>query len=258
VARFPDAVQVPATKRGVPFTVEPGRVGHHKTQTKGGTGSSLYGASGSWPNFTVRADRVEQHYDTEVGGRAFVNASGGVETNSFGVVQIEVVGFSGVTMHGDSARRPRGAREVRPGVFVDPGGHNRSVAGWRARGHFAHSQVPENHHWDTAYTDLEWFVLNQAMTPTATAAVLSSWKVLPMFQPAVPVVDALATPKGDGAWLLSADGAIFTTGAAPYLGGMNTEEMRPHFAGRTAARLEREGDGYRIVATSGEKYVPTR
>jgi hypothetical protein len=231
------------------------------------------------PNFTVRPDRVEQHYDTEVGGRAFVNARGGIETNSFGVVQIEIVGFSGVTMPGDTARRlidllhfledehaipwvwpngrPRAAREVRPGVFVDPGGHNRSVAGWRTRGHFAHSQVPENHHWDTAYTDLEWFVLNQAMVPAATAAVLSTWKVQPMFQPAVPVVDALATPKGDGTWLLSADGAIFTTGAAPYLGGMNTEKMRAHFAGRTAARLERNAEGYRIVATSGEKYVPT-
>lgn len=76
--------------------------------------------------------------------------------------------------------------------------------------------------------------------------------------PPATVVDALATPKADGAWLLGPDGAIWTTGAAPYLGGMNTSQNRPDFVGRTAARLERFGTGYRIVATSGETYVPKR
>lgn len=272
----------PSVRPGLEYTTDgPERVGHHKTVTDGGTGRSLYGASGYWPQLTIGPGVIRQHLDTEVGGYALENDKGGVETNRLGVVQLEIIGRPGVTMgkttadtlictlkqledlHGIPWAWPNGrpvkAREIRPGVFVDAGGHNRSTAGWLRPGHFDHGSIPENAHWDTAYTDLEWLVLNQAMAPQATAEVLTTWKVRPMFDPAVPVVDALATEDGDGCWLLAADGAIYTTGAAPWLGGMNDERNRKDFAGRTAARLERHGvGGYRIVATSGEKYVPAR
>lgn len=79
----------------------------------------------------------------------------------------------------------------------------------------------------------------------------------PMFSPPVSVVDALDAPFG-GCWLLAADGAIYTTGAAPYLGGMNDPLNRADFTARTAARLEPHEGGYRVVATSGESYVPRR
>jgi GH25 family lysozyme M1 (1,4-beta-N-acetylmuramidase) len=81
-------------------------------------------------------------------------------------------------------------------------------------------------------------------------------KVAPVFAPALSnIVDALNAPYG-GCWLLGADGAIYTTGNAPYFGGMNTDLNKQDFAGRTAARLAPFQGGYQIVATSGEIYVP--
>lgn len=66
------------------------------------------------------------------------------------------------------------------------------------------------------------------------------------------IVADLAAPQG-GFWLLLEDGAIWTFGAAPFKGGVNGKD---YFAGRKAARLEPNGDGYAIIATSGERYVP--
>ena len=39
---------------------------------------------------------------------------------------------------------------------ADPGGHKRDVALWTTKGgHYGHSHVPENVHWDPAYTTAE-------------------------------------------------------------------------------------------------------
>lgn len=92
----------------------------------------------------------------------------------------------------------------------------------------------------------------------AAGPVAQPPEVAPMFDPPlVSIVDALPAPHG-GCWLLAADGAIYTTGPAPYLGGMNDEKNALAFVFRRAARLEPYQGGYRIVATSGEKYVPAR
>jgi hypothetical protein len=80
-------------------------------------------------------------------------------------------------------------------------------------------------------------------------------KVLPALAPPVATVDALEAPFG-GCWLLTADGAVYTAGAAPYRGGMNDARNRADFAGRTAVRLEPFEGGYQVVASSGERYVP--
>jgi hypothetical protein len=270
MARYSEAQWDPARysdgrpRSGVPFVREARAVVHHKTQTDGGTGWSLYGRTGSWPHFTV-------HFDTEVGARALVNSKGGVETNADGVIQIETVGWSGVDMdpatlghlvkllkwiattHDIPWVWPNGRPRPAADGPRDPGGHNRNPWTWGFRGHFGHSQVPENTHWDPAYTDWEWWWLNAAFESMAVAALTALQRVDPMFNPPVPAVAAIATPSGYGVWLLTSDGGVFTAGDAPYLGGMNGST---HFVGRTAAKLERHGDGYVIVATSGERYVP--
>lgn len=76
----------------------------------------------------------------------------------------------------------------------------------------------------------------------------------PAFDPPVQlrIVADLGAPTG-GVWILLEDGAIWTLGNAQYKGGTNGKD---YFAGRKAARLEPSGDGYVIVATSGEKYGP--
>lgn len=93
-------------------------------------------------------------------------------------------------------------------------------------------------------------------------------KVHPMFTPPLQlanVVDTLARDSG-GVWLLHSDGRVTFVGEGEgnvKRGGMLTPEDRKAFQGRRAARLEArkaEGgrDGYTIVATSGEKYVPSQ
>lgn len=93
-------------------------------------------------------------------------------------------------------------------------------------------------------------------------------KVHPMFKPALNftnVVDTLSHPAG-GCWMLHADGRVTYIGEGEgnvKHGGMVSTTDRKNFQGRIAARLEprkAEGgrDGYTIVATSDEKYVPSQ
>lgn len=152
---------------------------HHKTVTKSDNAAALYAASGSWPHFTVSDAGVQQHYDTDTGSRALKNAAGGVQTNSDSAIQIEVVGMPGITMSGkcmdhlvallkwlrDSQGIPWRWPEGRPPVDARTGygarNGRRHANTWDSHGgHYGHSQVPENDHWDPAYTDLEWFCLH--------------------------------------------------------------------------------------------------
>jgi surface antigen len=58
-----------------------------------------YGGGGSAPHFTIDLVKKQgyQHYSLDVPSKALVNSGGGVETNSAGAVQIEIVGFSRTT-----------------------------------------------------------------------------------------------------------------------------------------------------------------
>jgi hypothetical protein len=149
----------------------PFKIVHHTTE--GGTAQGAFDAfraHRSDPHFTVDATTIYQHIDTGVAARALRNPAGGVETNRDSAVQIEVVGFAHrpktrATL--ENVRRlcrwiesthnvpkvwPNGP--PKPAVNgADPGGHNRNAANWDAKGgHYGHSNVPENTHWDPAYT----------------------------------------------------------------------------------------------------------
>ena len=101
------------------------------------------------------------------------NAPGGVETNRASAIQIEVVAFAGqpkdVTtlqtvaqlcrwiegQHGIQQDWPNGQPRWSTNG-QNPGGHNRNAAMWAQEGgHYGHSQVPENDHWDPGYTPAE-------------------------------------------------------------------------------------------------------
>lgn len=140
-------------------------------------GSSLEGAcaayksSNSWPHMTVDARpgvpyRICGHLGFDVAGRALKNLSGGVETNTAGVIQVEVVG---------SATSPGGidwewiGREVVGPVATETGIPLTSTVTWVAypasygktapqrlspsqwtkyKGILGHQHVPENDHGD--------------------------------------------------------------------------------------------------------------
>jgi hypothetical protein len=174
MAKCPFAVWKPISGGLGPYTGGPFKIVHHTTE-----GSSVQGAFDAFeknrsdPHFTVDSTTIYQHIDTEMTARALRNAPGGVETNRDSTVQIEAVGFAGkpkskATLqnvaklcrwleetHGIPRVWPNGL--PKPAVNgADPGGHNRNAANWNSKsGHYGHSQVPENTHWDPAYTQAE-------------------------------------------------------------------------------------------------------
>lgn len=94
---------------------------------------------------------------------------------------------------------------------------------------------------------------------TAAAVVVPPKECAAMFNPPAQVVDVLMTPDGHGCWMVGPDGAIYTVGTAPYLGGMNTGANVAAFAGKVAAKIEPRDDGhagYQIRATNGRVFVP--
>lgn len=167
----PFATQDPINGPVNSYTGEPFRIVHHVTD-----GSTYAGARGTYvveknePHFTVDSKSIYQHIDTGKASRSLKNAEGGVETGRASAVQIEVVGFTNQPK--DAATLKNVARLCRwiekthavpqtwpnglplpPKNGKDPGGHNRDAKTWTAKGgHYGHSHVPENDHWDPAYT----------------------------------------------------------------------------------------------------------
>ena len=60
--------------------------------------------------------------------------------------------------------------------------------------------------------------------------------------------DAASTPSGEGAWVVSADGGIFSFGDAPFLGSMGGRRLNQPIVGMAA---HPGGNGYWLVASDG-------
>jgi N-acetylmuramoyl-L-alanine amidase len=174
VARCPFATWRPISGSCGPNLGGPFKIVHHTTEGSTAEGAlSAFQSHRSDPHFTVDGTRIFQHIDTSEGARALRNDAGGVQTNRDSAVQIELVGFAHLPKdrraltnvarlcrwieetHGVAKTWPAGlplpARNGR-----DPGGHNRDPQIWDSTsGHYGHSQVPENTHWDPGYTQAE-------------------------------------------------------------------------------------------------------
>ena len=171
MARCPFAVWTPISGPVGSHVAGPYRIVHHTTE--GSTAAGAFAAfkkNRSDPHFTVDQHKIYQHIDTAQAARALRNAQGGVQTNRLSAIQIEVVGTAArpkprqtlenvsrlcrwlERTHGIPCAWPAGL----PKTVVngkDPGGHNRDPRIWAAKGgHYGHSQVPENSHWDPGYS----------------------------------------------------------------------------------------------------------
>lgn len=185
MARCPFATWRPISGSSGPHLGGPYKIVHHTTE-----GSSAQGAMAAFrqnrsdPHFTVDGSDIYQHIDTAEGARALRNDAGGVQTNRDSAVQIELVGFAHLPKDGRAltnlarlcrwieqehgvprvwpSGRPLPARNGR-----DPGGHNRDATTWDTRGgHYGHCHVPENTHWDPAYSAAEAdFLLAATFSP---------------------------------------------------------------------------------------------
>ena len=159
----------------------PFKIVHHTTEGSTASGAmQAFAANRSDPHFTVDRTQIYQHIDTNEGARALRNAPGGVQTNRDSAVQIELVGFAHLPKDPQAlqnlARLCRWIEQVHdvprewPAGFPrpakngkDPGGHLRDARLWDTRsGHYGHCHVPENTHWDPAYSAAEARFLMEA------------------------------------------------------------------------------------------------
>ncbi|HVT17519.1 MAG TPA: N-acetylmuramoyl-L-alanine amidase [Thermoanaerobaculia bacterium] len=161
-----------------PYTAGPFRIVHHTTE-----GTTYEGALEAYRqgrgdlHFTVDGAQIYQHIDTSETARSLRHPAGQLETNRHSAVQIEIVGFAGspkdpaaLTSVARLCRWIEATHEVPqrwpngPPRFStnnqDPGGHNRDPLTWDTQGgHYGHSQVPGNTHWDPGYVAAEVVVV---------------------------------------------------------------------------------------------------
>ncbi|EJN22768.1 putative esterase of the alpha-beta hydrolase superfamily [Pseudomonas sp. GM78] len=173
MAKCPFAEQRPITGTSGSYTGGVFKIVHHTTEGGSAEGAfTAFKSNRSDPHFTVDASKIYQHIDTDTAARSLRNAEGGVQTNRDRALQIEVVGFAGKPKNKATlknlARLCRWLEQIHDVPLVwpaglpkpakngkDPGGHLRSTENWAKGGHFGHCHVPENTHWDPAYTKTE-------------------------------------------------------------------------------------------------------
>lgn len=175
MSRCPFAIWKPLSGPSGAYTSGPYKIVHHTTE--GSTAKGAFAALGSAhadSHFVVDEKDIYQLIDTGVASRSLRNAAGGVQTNRDSAIQIEMVGFAGKPKNRNTLANVRrlcrwieathDVPRVWPNGYpmpptikgADPGGHNRNAVNWDTKGgHYGHSQVPENTHWDPAYTKEE-------------------------------------------------------------------------------------------------------
>jgi len=174
MAKCPFAISKPISGPVGSYVGGPFKIVHHTTEGSSAAGAfDAFRTNRSDPHFTVDSTAIYQHIDTDMAARSLQNLSGGVQTNRDSAVQIEVVGFAGQPkskatllnvaklcrwiegVHGVPRVWPNGLPKPSSNGH-DPRGHNRNATNWNTlSGHYGHCHVPENIHWDPAYTEEE-------------------------------------------------------------------------------------------------------
>jgi hypothetical protein len=171
MAVWKDAKSMPLPWGAGHYVVGPFKIVHHTTEGSSAEGAFEAYDKDHWiPHFTVDAQQIYQHLDTLVSATALQHPAGTVETNRSSAIQFEVVGFAGrpkdratlknVALLCRWIEATHGVPPVWPSGYPDPpidgrdpGHHNRSVVNWTTKGgHYGHCHVPNNVHWDRAYT----------------------------------------------------------------------------------------------------------
>jgi hypothetical protein len=172
MAIYPDAIWVQGNNAGN-YLGGPWRIVWHTTEGRTARGAiATVRARNHWPHFIVDENNVYQHIDTDFAARALNNSPGGVQTNRWHAVQIELVARAAqakpialLVLAARLARwieRTHGVPRVWPNGTPlparnghNPGGHNRDSTTWQTQGgHYGHCHVPENNHWDPGYLNL--------------------------------------------------------------------------------------------------------
>ena len=130
-----------------------------------------YETSGGIPHFTILTTGIiYQHYACSMYSRALRNLRGGVETNTDGAIQVEIVGFAGrehtLAQRNAIIQLAKWLTEENHVAPVFPMGRlskpylQATEDQWdNGVGHFAHGHIPEQDHTDPNMTDLTWAAL---------------------------------------------------------------------------------------------------
>jgi hypothetical protein len=176
----PDAERVPGNNAGLYMPFSTWSFLLHTTEGyRLADALSAYKANNSWPHMTLDADRevLWQHVPFNRPARALKNASGGVQTNRYRVIQLEIIGraaespgWSQVKLQriGHLLARVRELCRFRleapypflgpeAGFLAGPNAKQRmSFAQWyRFDAICGHQHAPENDHWDPGAVNVQ-------------------------------------------------------------------------------------------------------
>ena len=238
---------------------------------------AAYVKNNSAPHFTITYERqavkLYQHSPLDRAGRALKNASGGVQTNRRRCIQIEIVCFADMAkavaykgiyvaglpdpylagiaslmrwIEGETGIQPNYPTFKKyPASYGTNNGVRFSFSQWRSfNGWCGHQHVPENSHGDPGEIPI-----TRLFDPPPPQHDPRSTVYDPPFQIPFDIVSSLRAPNG-GVWVLTKDGRIYAFHAPDY----GAPYGRSYWVGRTARELVPNGDGFTVVATSGESY----
>lgn len=250
----------------------PYKIVHHTTE--GSTAQSAfdaYKANMSDPHFTLDHVTIYQHIDTGTAARSLENLDGGVDTNRDSAIQIEVVGYAGRPKdkwtllnlarlcrwlekeHAIPKEWPNGFPKP-PKNGKDPGGHNRNSKNWDTKGgHFGHCHVPENTHWDPAYTQAEVDLLMAAEFDNKGTLLNPDQPAIAGFDPESAEGEAVFTVIEDH-HSVGADDAPGEGAVDPLLAAI-TDEMVAEALAAAAEDVDGQDDWRDLISQRGYEFI---
>lgn len=170
MSRCPFAIWQPVKYDAGSYTGGPFRIVHHTTEGNTAKGNLAVFAKKHAPHFLVDHTGIWQLIDTLRAAPTMRNNENPPETNRLSAIQIEIVGFAGKPKNRATLANvavlcrwieaEHGVPRVWPNGYPvpavegkDSNKHNRDAHTWSTQGgHYGHEHVPENIHWDPAYT----------------------------------------------------------------------------------------------------------
>jgi hypothetical protein len=189
-----------------------------------------YRANRSAPHFTVAGSRVWQHVPINRAARSLQNAPGGVETNRWSAIQIEIVAHAAnpvwlpETIEATRSlmawlEQQTGIRPSSPRFIAYPASGGLRAAqrmgnqAWlRWDGWCGHQHVPENDHGDPGAAPITALLVRGALTVEAPKPIGAPMATAPF---------ACILVHKDGGYLeIGEDGGVFAWGGAPFFGSL--------------------------------------
>lgn len=259
---YPGAVKADLGDAG-PYLGGPYRGVIHTTEGSSYAGAlASYKTNGSNPHFTIKGRECWQHCPINRASRAMRNLPGGVETNRWSAVQIEVVGYAAnpdwspetiettrrlmTWIEKQTGIRPAAPRFLsnRDGFIarLDAPQRMGNQAWLRWDGWCGHQHVPENTHWDPGTIPITALLIREPLTqenPKPQGAPMAN----------APFACILVHPNG-GYLEVGEDGGVFAWGEppAPFFGSLGGVSLNQPIVD---AAWTPDYGGYFLIARDG-------